>query len=229
MENLWHLFPVEELYKLKTFLAGGLWCADLGSIIGFGDDSEGTGLHGTFVSCWHAAEADPTDVAWEIFGGAGNGFAIGTTMESLASIATRSTKAGVKAQVCKVSYLPGGTFLSEPACQVLDQHEREAEVRFVLNFENKGCGEFALREQIRSVASAVCNGRDHQTPIHSLTVSESDRGDSSDLALIVPIDPCFLFKQFLVGANVHPHECSQALRLLEQARIPVLPRHQEQD
>ena len=69
--NLWHLFATGEFYKLRTFLAGGLWCSDLGSIVGFGDDRQGSGVQGVFVSCWHQSEGDPTSSAWEIFGGKG--------------------------------------------------------------------------------------------------------------------------------------------------------------
>jgi hypothetical protein len=34
--NLWYLFNTAELFKLNTFLPGGLWCSDIGSIVGFG-------------------------------------------------------------------------------------------------------------------------------------------------------------------------------------------------
>jgi hypothetical protein len=39
--NLWYLFSTAEVFKLRTFLSGGLWCSDIGAMVGFGEDAEG--------------------------------------------------------------------------------------------------------------------------------------------------------------------------------------------
>jgi hypothetical protein len=106
--NLWYLFSTSELFKLKTFLSGGLWCSDIGSIVGFGEDAEGAGPQGLFVSCWHASEGDPTSRAWKIFGGDGDGFAIRTTVDELQSYATSTNNSAIAARFGPVTFVPEG-------------------------------------------------------------------------------------------------------------------------
>jgi hypothetical protein len=86
-KKLWHLFSWEERYKLETFLDGALWCSDVGSIIGFDGDAEGSRFCGIFISCWHVNVGDPSENVWDVFGGGGNGFAIRTSTERLKAIA----------------------------------------------------------------------------------------------------------------------------------------------
>ena len=120
--NLWYLFSTAEQFKLKTFLSGGLWCSDIGSIVGFGEDAEGSGPQGLFVSCWHASEDDPTSRAWQIFGGDGDGFAIRTTVDELQSYATTTGSSAIAARLGPVTYVPEGGSISDPAFEVLGHH-----------------------------------------------------------------------------------------------------------
>jgi hypothetical protein len=214
--NLWHLFSTEELFKLDTFLSGGLWCADLGSIPGFGDDLEGTGPRGIFVSCWHATDGDPSEKAWEIFGGNGDGFAIGTTPEDLGMLATQANTTAISAQFGPVSYVPEGDVIRDPALEVHKHHAQEFEMRVVLKLKNESGDENAVKEEMRKAVSTHCDGRNYTRPIHAVTLSERF---GSDFGVILPIDASRLFKKFLIGSKVAVRERVQVGQSLIEAGI----------
>ena len=92
---LWHVFPLEELYKLWTFLKGGLWCAELGTIPTFEGDVEGTLPYGLFASCWQMGHTAPSQRAWDIFGAQGDGLAICTKTETMKHLAGSSQVRGL--------------------------------------------------------------------------------------------------------------------------------------
>ena len=107
---LWHLMRWNQLFKLKTFLQGGLWLARLDQ---FNDPLEATlpdsnlgllrkllpptQLPATldeyelaakrgYASCWHMSNLEPSVGMWEgKFGNRGKGIALRTTPERFAS------------------------------------------------------------------------------------------------------------------------------------------------
>jgi hypothetical protein len=105
-QNLWRLSTANELFKLCTLLAGGLYMARLDR---FKDPREGTlgrktkslldkapeyvkryiireygnARRQSFASCWHANHGQPSEYVWKQFGGNHNGFAIRTTPQRL--------------------------------------------------------------------------------------------------------------------------------------------------
>lgn len=214
--NLWHLFKTEEDYKLGTFLAGGLWCADLGSIIGYSDDVEGTGPQGLFVSCWHATEGDPTSEAWEVFGGNGDGFAIRTTVEELQSYATCFDNAAMTARLGFVEYVPKDGTITDPAFQVHEHHEKELEMRLLLALKNLEHGDDEIKKQIRRAAAITCERRGFSVPIKQLILSDSY---DSEFAMILPIDAPGLFKEFLIGSQVEPRKRDSTIQFLKAAGV----------
>ena len=216
-KNLWHLFCTEELFKLETFLDGGLWCSDLGSILGFDGDPEGSKFHGIFVSCWHVNEGDPSHAAWKIFGGDGDGFAIRTSPEKLSTLANAVGAGGIRAGLLEVSYTPPNELINGPSYQVSESHSEEKEVRFVLSLGERGLSEDALKDKIRELVPFHCKGRAYERPIRSLTLSEV--GDT-DFGLIVPTDPVRLFDEFLVGSRVKSADRDAVTTRLHKVGIP---------
>lgn len=214
--NLWHLFSTDESYKLDTFLAGGLWCSELGSIVGFGDDIEGRGREGIFVSCWHASEGDPTHNSWKIFGGNGDGFAIRTATEELTRYAARFTNPILAAQFGRVQYVPDKTLISDPAFQVMSHHENEEEMRLALRLKEQVGDEYAMKNAIRAAVESECSGRDFGGKVSQLTFSARD---DSDFAIILPIDKTTLFKEFVIGPGVSPVARTQAIENLTRGEI----------
>jgi hypothetical protein len=214
--NLWYLFSTAELFKLKTFLSGGLWCSDIGSIIGFGEDAEGSGPQGLFVSCWHASEGDPTSCAWTIFGGDGDGFAIRTTGDELQSYATTTSSPAIAARFGPVTYVPEGGTIRDPAFEVLDHHRQEREMRLLLELKARDHDASEIKRQMRIAVTAFCHGRNFTGPIKMLTLSE--RLDS-DFAMILPIDAPRFFKEFLIGSKVTPQDRDLAIQSLRSAGV----------
>lgn len=215
--KLWHLFSAEEFFKLETFLDGGLWCSDVGSIIGFDGDAEGTGFHGTFVSCWHVNVDFPSENVWKIFGGDGNGFAIRTSPDKLLALANATRRERLTASCGEVSYLAPEVALVDPAFQVRKSHIDEEEFRFVLKVhDGRQINEAVLKDNARTLAPVHCAGRAYDRPIRQLTFSERDR---EDYAFIVPIDADALFEELLVGPNVAPHDREKATNKLREAGV----------
>ena len=215
-KNLWHLFCTEESFKIETFLDGGLWCSDLGSITGFQGDPEGSKFHGIFVSCWHVNEGDPSDVAWKIFGGDGDGFAIRTSPEKLLALVNAVGAERITARLVEVPYTPASVVINGPAYQVSESHSKEEEVRLVLRLGDGGPSEDALKDKIRELVPSHCKGRAYERPIRRLTLSEID---DMDFGLIVPTDPVGLFDEFLVGPNVTPADRDAVMTKLYKAGV----------
>lgn len=213
-KNLWHLFS--GLLKLHTFLAGGLWCSDLGSIPGFEGDVEGSKFHGVFISCWHVSNELPSDVAWQIFGEGGDGFAIGTSPDKLEAMARSFGSELLSARVGSVSYVPAGQMITDPAFQVRETHIQEEEVRFALSVLGSYQSEEALKGRVRTIVPSHCSGRNYPRPINSLILSEVD---DSDFGVIVPIDPVNLFEEFLVGPKVPQAATEEVKQQLRDAGI----------
>lgn len=216
--HLWHLFCSQEIFKLHTFLAGGLWCADLGSIIGFGNDVEGSGPQGLFVSCWHASEGDPTPSAWKIFGGDGDGFAIRTAIEELNGYAASFSNPILAARFGAVRYIPQGASIEDPAFEVPEHHKNEEEMRLLLELRMRRKDKEQITEQIQKAASRICEGRSFCSPIDQLTCSTRS-GSDSDSAMILPIQSHTLFKEFVIGSKVEPRVATQAISALQRAGV----------
>jgi hypothetical protein len=130
--NLWHLFVVDEMYKMNTFLRDGLWCAELNTIPSFDGDVEGSQPFGLFVSCWHLSTGDPTPKAWEIFGGCGNGFALRAKPSFMSSLAERYNTDRLRVCFGQVRYLSAGEEPTDPAFQVGPAHDQEEEMRLAI-------------------------------------------------------------------------------------------------
>jgi hypothetical protein len=177
-KKLWHLFSWEERYKLETFLDGALWCSDVGSIIGFDGDAEGSRFYGIFISCWHVNVGDPSENVWDVFGGGGNGFAIRTSTERLKAIADATRTEYLMASCREVSYISPKKMLVDPAFQVRKSHINEEEFRLALKInEQQQQDEGVLKDKVRKIAASHCVGRAYDRPIRRLTLSERDTGD----------------------------------------------------
>lgn len=214
--NLWYLFNTAELFKLNTFLSGGLWCADLGSIPGFGEDAEGSGPQGLFVSCWHASEGDPTPRAWEIFGGDDDGFAIRTTIDELRSCASFITSSAIAVRFGSVSYLPEGKMISDPAFEVLSHHSDEREMRLLLELKTRDRDMSEVKKQMRIAVPGFCQGRNFPGRITKLTLSATF---DSEFAMIIPIEAPTFFKEFLIGARLNRQARRMAIGSLRGAGV----------
>jgi len=219
--NLWHLFATRETYKLDTFLQGGLWCSDLGSIVGFGDDSEGSGLHGVFVSCWHLSPGDPTSHAWQIFGGNGDGFAIRTSIEVLRQRANAFDHPPLKAELAEVQYVKVGGTICDPAFQVPEHHQNENEMRFAIILTKQAVDSRERCSKIQEAVSRSCSGRNFQGRIEQLTLSVRD---DSDFALVLPIDTSALVKEILIGPLVSSLAEDQVKASLHMAGVSCIVR-----
>lgn len=116
-KSLWHLFPSKDLYKLDTFLSGGLYLARLDR---FDDPREGAlprrngnllnkapgfeqryiraayrqAVRQSFASCWHRSSGEPSEFVWKQFGGNHNGIAIRTTPQRIVNALTPITALG---------------------------------------------------------------------------------------------------------------------------------------
>lgn len=216
--KLWHMFSADECYKMKTFLAGALWCADLGSIPGFGDDVEGSGLKGIFVSCWHASKGDPSPKMWEIFEKNGDGFAIQTTPDVLKQCAENFSNPKLAAKFGEVKYVGGRKAIRNAAFQVLNHHGHEDEWRFALELQEQVKDEAQIKKKkiIRCAVSKEYEVRDFGTKIEQLSLSTRD---DSDFALLLPVDMSVLFKEFLIGPRVSCDKKHKAIKALRNAGI----------
>jgi hypothetical protein len=215
--NLWHLFPLSEERKLRTFLHGGLWCSELNSIVNFQNDVEGTQAYGTFVSCWHKSEGDPTALAWTIFGGDGDGIAIRGSSSYLHSLADTVDHDWLKGVFGEVRYLASVEPVTDAAFEVRSSHQSEAEMRVALRICDIGSHDDALR---RSHVRARCpirqSDRNITHNIKDLTLIEDEMGED---ALVLPIDSRELFQEVVFGAKVSAIKRESLQRLIKDAGI----------
>lgn len=107
---LWHLVPVDETYKLDTFLQGGLWFSRIDKFGDLKETKEGKipkpnlgllekipedmtewvkeqyrlAVLRSYASCWTKGGPSPTRLMWDTkFGGYGKGVGIRTTPEAV--------------------------------------------------------------------------------------------------------------------------------------------------
>jgi hypothetical protein len=188
--NLWHLFSLDEQRKLQAFLHGGLWCSELNSISG---DVEGTQAYGTFVSCWHRSEGDPTPIAWAIFGGEGSGIAIRGSSSYLQSLVEQVDCDWISGRFREIRYLPSSQPVVDAAFEVRSTHQSESEMRVALGVTGISTGDDELR---RSHVMARCpkrqSDRNITKNVEDLTLIDDEMGED---ALVLPIDPKKLFEE----------------------------------
>jgi hypothetical protein len=215
--NLWHLFPLDEPRKLQTFLHGGLWCTELNSIINFTGDVEGTQPYGTFVSCWHRSEGDPTPVAWTIFGDDGAGIAIRGSSSYLQSLAEKVDRDWVSGRFGEVRYLSPAQPVVDAAFEVRATHQSESEMRVALGVTGISIGDDELR---RSHVRAHCpkrqSDRNITKKVEDLTLIEDEMGED---ALVLPIDPKTLFEEVVFGPKVSAAERESIQRSITDSGI----------
>jgi hypothetical protein len=202
--NLWHLFSLVEQRKLQTFLHGGLWCSELNSIVNFPGDVEGTQAYGTFVSCWHRSEGDPTPIAWTIFGGEGAGIAIRGSSSYLQSLAEKVDRDWMSGRFGEVRYLSPSQPVVDAAFEVRATHQSESEMRVALGVSDISIqGGELRRSHVRERCPKRQSDRNITKNVEDLTLIEDEMGED---ALVIPIDPKRLFEEVVFGPKVSAAE-----------------------
>jgi len=215
--NLWHLFPLTEERKLRTFLHGGLWCAELNSIITSLGDVEETQPYGTFVSCWHRSEGDPTLIAWTIFGGDGAGIAIRGSSSYLKSLADKVCRNWVRGRFGEVRYLSPTEHVVDVAFEVRSIHQSESEMRVALGLSDGSIQDDGLRRsQVRAQCPIRQSDRNITKKVEGLTLIEEKMGED---ALVLPIDPKTLFEEVVFGPHVSAPERERIQRLVTDSGV----------
>lgn len=215
--NLWHLFPLSEESKLRTFLHGGLWCSELNSIVNFQDDVEGTQAYGTFVSCWHRSDGDPTPLAWTIFGGDGDGIAIRGSSSYLRALADMVDHVWIKGKFGEVRYLASTEPVTDAAFEVRSSHQQEGEMRVALGICDISIHDEELRRNhVRARCLIRQSDRSITHNIKDLTLIEDEMGED---ALVLPVDPRGLFEEVVFGARVSAIKRESLQRLITDAGI----------
>lgn len=215
--NLWHLFSLSEERKLQTFLHRGLWCSELNSIINFSGDVEGMQPYGTFVSCWHRSEDDPTPIAWTNFGGDGAGIAIQGSSSYLQSLADNVNCDWINGRFDQVRYLEPTQPVVDPGLEVRSSHHLESEMRVALT----ACdihihGDEHRRKHVRAHCPIGLSDRRITQNIEDLTLIDDGMGAD---ALVVPIDPRILFQEVVLGAKVPAIKVASIQKLIREAGI----------
>src|ERR1700677_1493367 len=215
--NLWHLFSLCEERKLQTFLHRGLWCSALNSIISFSGDVEGTQPYGTFVSCWHGSEGDPTPIACANFGADGTGIAIRGSASYLQSLADNANRDWINGRFGQVRYLEPTQPVVDPGLEGRSTHHLESEMRVALTT----CdiliqGEELRRRHVKAHCPIGLSDRHITQNIEDLTLI--DDGAGAD-ALVVPIDPRMLFQEVVFGAKVPVINRTSIEKLIRDAGI----------
>jgi len=214
--NLWHLFSLVEGRKLRTFLHGGLWCSELNSIVNFSGDIEGTHAYGTFVSCWHRSEGDPTSIAWTIFGGDGAGIAIRGSSSYLQSLADKVDCDWVSGKFAEVRYLPSDQPVVDAAFEVRSSHQSESEVRLALRVSDISIHDDELRRSHVRARCRIRSDRNITQNVEDLTLIEDEIGED---ALVLPIDPKRLFQEVVFGTKVTAVEQESICKLITDSGI----------
>ena len=216
--NLWHLFSLDEPRKLRTFLHGGLWCTELNSIITFTGDVEGTQPYGTFVSCWHRSEGDPTPIAWTIFGGDGAGIAIRGSSSYLQSLAEEVHRDWVSGRFGEVRYLLPDDTVVDAAFEVRANHQSESEMRVAFGVTWISIGDDELRRShVRERCPKRQSDRNITQNVEDLTLIEDAMGED---ALVLPIDPKKLFEEVVFGPKVSAAERASIEKSITDSGIP---------
>jgi hypothetical protein len=214
--SLWHLFVVDEICKLSTFVRGGLWCAELNSIVTFEGDVEESQPFGVFVSCWHQSIGDPTERAWEIFGDSGNGFALRTQPSSMHSVARTFNSPNIEVRFNQVRYLSGDEKPTDVAFEVASSHVREDEMRLAVSFADIADPDDARRkEQIRKHVPIICSNPHLVTEFQEITFVEREGAE----AIILPITPADLIEEIVIGPRVSEDAKDELLEMLEGSTL----------
>jgi hypothetical protein len=211
--NLWHLFSTHEAEKkMSTFLRGGLWCAELNSIVAFEGDVEGSQPYGIYVSCWHKSDRDPSDKAWQVFGNSGDGVAIRAKPSFMRSLANQFSAGGLRARFDQVRYLINGQQVTDAAFEVAPSHQQEEEMRVAVSLmEITDQDARARKEQIRKIAPVRCSNPEATTEFRSVTFVD----DEGDDAIILPISTVDLIEEIVIGSQVSEKDKRNLLKMLE--------------
>jgi hypothetical protein len=190
--HLWHLVPASELYKLDTFLRGGLWCAGLGTIVTFEGDTESTLPYGLFVSCWHM-NTTPSLKAWEILGGKGHGLALRTSTEAMQALIQSTSIDEWKISFGVVNYKDVSTAGVPSPFTVAHSHTHENEARLVISAQEEAILNNSIVDHRDSFARYL--SRDEADKYESISIVGQGRAD----AIILPINPALFIQEILVG------------------------------
>jgi hypothetical protein len=216
--SLWHLFVAEEIYKMSTFMRGGLWCAELNSITSFEGDVEGTQPFGLFVSCWHRSKDVPTPRAWEIFGGSGNGFALRAQPSFMESFVGRFSGDRHSVRFDHVRYLPEGEKPSDAAFEVtsLNKREEEEEMRVAVSFPAIADLDSRNRiEQIKKCIPTICSNPHEVPKFENVTFAECEGAE----AVILPVSPLDLIQEILIGPRVSGKAKNEMSAMLKKSEL----------
>lgn len=212
--NLWHLFSLSEEWKLPTFLRGGLWCSELSGIPSFEGDVEGAQAYGTFVSCWHKSEDDPTPAAWTILGDHGAGIAIGGSLPYLQSVVRQIDGDWLTGRLGDVRYITADQPVTDPAFDVRSCHKEEREMRVAFSIRDASIhGDQLRRNHVREHSPFTQSESNIAQCFEGLTFVEDQD------ALVVPISPRELFKQVLFGPKVPKTKQEATQRLIRDAGV----------
>lgn len=215
--RLWHLFSMEEATKkMRTFLNGGLWCAELNSIPTFPGDVEGTRPYGIFVSCWHKSDNDPSLKAWEVLGASGNGVALRAEPSSMQPIIMQFNIHGLRARFGQVRYLRKGQRVIDAAFEVAHSHIHEEEMRIAIELPDSLDPDTLVRQdQMRKIVPEICSSLEAKSDFRSVTFVECGGED----AIIIPISPADFIQEIVIGSKVSPNERNKFMESLEQAGL----------
>jgi hypothetical protein len=190
--HLWHLIPSNELYKLDTFLRGGLWCAELGTIVTFEEDTESTLPFGFFASCWHM-NTTPSVKSWEIFGGKGHGIALRTSTEAMQSLIRSVCVDEWKISFGVVTYEDFSTAAIPSPFTVAHSHAHENEARLVINVQDEAILDNSITDRRDSFTRYV--SRDEADKYESISIVGQGRAD----AIVLPINTSLFIHEILIG------------------------------
>lgn len=215
--HLWHLIEAAELFKLETFVQGGLWFARVDT---FKDPREGTipkqnlGLLAkafgsqlpiaekeyarirdtAFASCWHMSDEDPSDDAWDSFGGFRDGIALKTTPADAVSALSNTSAIGGPLYIGEITYIDHAVDtvseanMLEVVYCVQNGYASEREARLLISLQGNGARE-------------LFGKRGPKGPL--IEIRPSDHvplgGHKDGRAIVAPINFRALVKEVLIG------------------------------
>ncbi|HEY2496525.1 MAG TPA: hypothetical protein VGK24_05610 [Candidatus Angelobacter sp.] len=188
---LWHLLPLDELYKLDTFLGGGLWCAESSTIVAFEGDIEDQLPYGIFMSCWHVNQV-PSLKAWEIFAAKGRGLALRTNIQTMQHLVRSIELPDWKINFGPVDYVDTENKVVQPFA-VARSHNHESEARLVISVDKTNTLDNYAADRADSFARY--HSRDQVARFDSISLVGEARAE----AIILPIHPVTFIEEILVG------------------------------
>lgn len=210
--NLWHLLPLSELYKLETFLRGGLWCAESSTIVTFEGDIENKLPFGFFISCWHINPL-PSQRAWEILGGNGHGIALRTSLSAIQHLADliRVCKWDIRFQ--PVHYVDTTKPFTPSPFAVSRSHVHENEGRLVVHAQETKTLDHSINKLGDPFARYLA--RDQAARYNSISIVGPDTPE----AIVLPIGPLSFIHEIQVGSLVTERERIQLQEKLNEYRL----------